>query len=182
VNDDSADLVARLRAGDEAAEAEFRASFGDLARRWAASRLRDPEAAHGVAQEVLLLSLRALREGTIRDEDNLAGFVYGTARRVIAGRLRRRAREQPVRPEIPPIDPRAGPEVAVAGHELALRLLGEIDRLPARDRRLLYDLVVDALPAERIADRMGLTPDVVRKRKSRIVATLRQRLSDDPAG
>jgi DNA-directed RNA polymerase specialized sigma24 family protein len=55
---------------------------------FAESRTRDPDLAQDIAQETLMAVIQALRNGQLRDAENLPGFVFGVARNVIGTALR----------------------------------------------------------------------------------------------
>jgi len=176
VSDDSLRLVERLRAGDAEAERHFHETYGHLVRRLALGQLFDPETARDIAQEVLLVTIVAVRNGTIRHENNLGGFVYGTARNVMHAWQRKRNQEErlsgPARLTAPPADPAPDPDEE-ARVEQAIR---EIRRLSHADQQILRWSLVEGMTSEEIAERLGITPVAARKRKSRALEVLKSRL------
>jgi RNA polymerase sigma-70 factor (ECF subfamily) len=176
VSDDSLRLVERLRAGDAEAERHFHETYGHLVRRLAVGQLFDAETARDIAQEVLLATIVAIRNGTIRDEGNLGGFVYGTAQNVMHAWQRRRNQEKRLsgqaRPSDPPADPVPDPDEE-ARVEQAIR---EIRRLSHADQQILHWSLVEGMTSEEIAERLGITPVAARKRKSRALEVLKSRM------
>jgi RNA polymerase sigma-70 factor (ECF subfamily) len=163
--------VDRVRAGDACAEEELVVQFER--RVWFAlrRRLRDREASRELVNDVLMAVVRAVRDGRLRDAARLPGFVYGTARNVannyVRGILARPA-EEPLGAHLSIADPSAGPEpderVAAVG-----RGLGRLDETA---REIVLMTLLDGLKPGEIARRLGLTPEVVRARKSRAVRKL----------
>jgi len=100
---EEAALLRRLKAGDEAAFSELWERFGPRLVGYAASRLGGDE---GLAEDATAQSLAAA-VGSIRSFDprrsSLSAWVYGVARRVIHGELRKQRRRAsvPVSAEVP---------------------------------------------------------------------------------
>ena len=168
---DRAALIARVMAGDRAAEDEFVAQFEHsvlLHVRW---RIRDREVSCELRDDVLMAVLDAMRTGRVQDAEKLPGFVRGTTRNLTNNWLRARR----ARPVEEPLDP----ALAVAG--LAERIeyreewtavrLG-LDHLGHMERQIMLMTVVDGFKPGQIARYLGLTPEVVRARKSRAVRKL----------
>jgi RNA polymerase sigma-70 factor (ECF subfamily) len=160
-------LVERIGRGDSSAEEEFVRAFLPRVLDFVGIRTHDQELAREVGQDVMLAVLCALREGRLRDPDNLPGFVYGTARNQLQDRLRRRAQEKldPLLPDfdIPHVDPR------YEDAEQLERAHQAIDALESVDRRILLMTLVDGLKPQAIARSLGLNGDVVRQRKTRAI-------------
>ena len=97
--DDDAALARRIidcaPERDAAAEAEICRRLGPRIRLYGLKHLRNEAAAADLMQDVLVMVLQKLREGTVREPERLASFVLGTARQmVVDGRRsgRRRGR------------------------------------------------------------------------------------------
>ena|ERR1017187_5131189 len=166
-------LVQRMQAGDRAAEEEFVRLFHPRIYALILSRTRNPEAARDLSQEALIAVLIALRAGSLRDLDKLAAFAQGTARNVANNFLRsnslRRSRENALPADLAE---RVAAPSQMAAAEVAARerLVGEaLAGLDTVDRNiLLMTILEDRKPGE-IASRVGLSPEVVRQRKSRAI-------------
>jgi RNA polymerase sigma-70 factor (ECF subfamily) len=164
-------LVERIATGEPAAEAELAERFGRRLQVMMAVRTRDREAARDLAQESLIAVLAALRKGQLREPERLAAFVHGTARNVLNNYFRQRQR-QPVSVELTPEAAWFVPEDEVESGERARALRGGLAQLEANDRAVLVMTLVENLKPGDIAQRLGLTAEVVRARKSRALKRL----------
>ncbi len=166
-------LVRRIGAGDRSAEDELAERFRRRVLAMSVARTRDGEAARDLAQEILLSVLQALREGKLRQEDRLSAFVHSTARNRINSYLQslRQRQEQPDLPERPPVE---SPEESFEQAERAALIRQALGRLRPQDRKILLLILVDGLKPREIARRLGLGPELVRKRKSRALQRIRQ--------
>jgi len=164
-------LADRVRGGEEGAEEEFVIRFHRRVYVMALARTRDPEVAEDLAQEVMLGVLQGLREGRLIDGEKLSAYVHGTARNLINNTFRSR-HQQPVGP-LPIGNPfeDAGEGAANIEHRT---LAGEaIAVLRPTDRAILCMTLVEGLRSEEAAERLQITPEAVRKRKSRALARAR---------
>jgi len=169
-------LVGRIRSGDEQAEARIVDLFSRpvrmMVRVRAGRRLEEDD----VVQEVFVAALTSLRRGQLRDADRLGAFVAGIARNVINKRLRNTRRAA-----VEPLAGNAGAAVADLREEIARRerrasVRRALDDLAPEDRRILVLTVIEGLRSSQIAQRLGLTEEAVRARKSRALKRLKARL------
>lgn len=170
---DPAGLADRIRLGDRDAEHALAAVFHDRVRLMALARTRDRELALDIAQDTIAEVLVALREGRLRDQEKLAGFVYSTARNRISDHYRvrgRRPREEPL-DEDPPSE---APDDPLEHAEQAAQVRAALATLPATDRQILLLTLVDGLKPGAIALRLALSDEVVRARKSRAIRKVRE--------
>ncbi len=171
-----AGLADTTSAEPSAAEEALVRQFHDRVFLIAHVRTRDREAARDIAQETMLAVIRNLRAGRLRDPEKLPNYISGTARNLINNYLRTRSR----RPEgsLPPEEipaPDCEPEFEESERRfLARRALSELR--PA-DRLILLLTLVDGLAPAEIAERLNLSPEVVRKRKSRALKRVREVLA-----
>jgi RNA polymerase sigma-70 factor, ECF subfamily len=157
--------VARLAAGDREAEAELVARFQPRIRVMMRARVRDAELARDLTQETLLAVVVALRKGQLREPSRLTAFVHGVARNIANGHLRgtRRLNEQPLETEtlaVPAdddVESRDRQQVVARG----------LAAIPREDRDILLLTLVEGLAPRQIAERLSVSADVVRQRKSR---------------
>jgi RNA polymerase sigma-70 factor (ECF subfamily) len=173
VPDDQAGLADRIRLGDRDAEDALAAAFHDRVRLMALARTRDRELALDIAQETMADVLVALREGRLREQEKLAGFVYGTARNRISDHYRtvgRRPREEPLDDE----PPGSAAEDPLEQAERNAHVRGALGTLPVMDRRILLMTLVDGLKPGAIARRLSLSDEVVRARKSRAIRKVKE--------
>ena len=132
-------------------------------------RLRDPEAAREIAQEVLLAVLVALRGGKLREPEKLPAFVSGTARNLVNNHFRS-LREQPNPVALDPETPSAvnlATEAELAEQRRTVR--GALERIDPRDRVILLLTLVEGMNPREIAPRVGLSAENVRTRKMRAI-------------
>ncbi len=170
-----ATLAERIRTGDPAAEEELVRWFSERVFLLLVARTRDQETARELVQEVLFAVLRALRNGHLREGQRLSAYVHGTARNLANNYLRQRGRQ----PVVVPVDPDLFPTHSSDQFESSerLRLVGRaLDRLEAAERRILHLTLVEGLKPGEIARQLGLTPEVVRTRKSRAVKKVTEAL------
>ena len=163
---DDTGLVERLRRGDPDAEAEFVARFGSRVRLAIASRVRDREAVREIANDSLFAAISAVRKGQLREDVRLGAFVHGICRNLANSHIR----SAMARPQEVELSPEAAIGDAAAEMEAReRRALVEraISRLEPMDRRILTEALADGRGAVEIAGRLGVTPEVVRTRKSR---------------
>ena len=163
--------VAGIAAGDAAAEAAFAVYFAPRVRAMLRARLRQPDAVLDLSQDTLVASILALRKGQLREPDRLPAFVHGVARNIVNNHLRgeHRRGEAPLDDEIaarlPAIDAREDDE------RRGLVAKGLASIAPA-DREVLQLTLVDGLHPREIAQRLSLSSDTVRQRKTRALKRL----------
>jgi RNA polymerase sigma factor (sigma-70 family) len=161
-------LASRLAAGDAAAEEEFVLLYRPRVLCVLRSRLRDWEMARELADDALMGALQALRAGRLKESFRLSAFVAGTARNVANNYLRTRMRQprpEPLEDELPGADPVAAMEEAER-LELVRRVIAGLDEI---DRSVLELTLGQGLKPGEIAQRLGLSAEVVRARKSRAI-------------
>jgi RNA polymerase sigma-70 factor (ECF subfamily) len=156
----SARLVARIRAGEAAAEGELIERFGRGIRFVLAGLARDPARVDDLYQETFRLALEKVRAGELREPEKLSGFLRQMARNLFLGERRKAARRvtEDLEAADPAADPGEGPLAVTLDREsarLVRRLLAELE--PARDRQILFRFYLSAEPKERICADLGLT-------------------------
>jgi len=167
-------LADRVRGGEEGAEEEFVIRFHRRVYVMALARTRDPEVAEDLAQEAMLGVLQGLREGRLIDGEKLSGYVRGAAKNLINNHFRVRGRTT-VEGVIPEREVgQDDPEQLVAERENLEIVERALAELKPDDREILRMTLVDGLKPGEIAARIGLTSEVVRKRKSRACKRLQQ--------
>jgi RNA polymerase sigma-70 factor (ECF subfamily) len=166
-------LAELIREGDRTAEAALVARYYRRVLLMAWARTRDSEVAADLAQETMLAVLQAVRNGKLVNPESLPGFVRGTAKNLINNHLRGMTAN---RQESVPLLPHPGldPEELAGGAERMDRVRRALVELGPEDRLVLLLTLVEGLRPREIAVRMGLSSEVVRKRKSRAVARLRE--------
>ena len=166
-------IAARVQAGDRSAEEKFVAIFQGRVRAFARVNINDPQLADELVQDVLWAVVRALREGRVQQPEQLAAFVFGTARNLLNDVVRTRAREK-LGP-LPEVEiPRAATEQQEFERGHAARQA--IAKLEPHERDVLMLSLVEGLNPEQIAERLGIKADAVRQRKARALRRLGETL------
>jgi RNA polymerase sigma factor (sigma-70 family) len=135
--------------------------------------------AEEVVQEALLRLWRAVRGQTI---DDPAAWTFRAAYRLAMDRHRGRRRWQAFLAAVRPtaIDARGRGEM-IAGRDELLAVWSEVDRLPARQRHVVYLHYQADLTFETIGRVLDIQPSSARAHAARGLATLRERLAGDDA-
>ena len=166
--EDHGRLVDRIRSGDGAAEEELVRFVSPRVFAMLVARTRDRETARDLLQDVLIAVIRSVRSGGLRDSERLVPFVHGTARNLVNNYFRDKVRE-------PRTEELTGDYAGIVNQDaaeaetrerLVHRALAMVDET---DRRIVLMTMVDGRKPGDIAERLGLSPDVVRQRKSRAI-------------
>jgi RNA polymerase sigma-70 factor (ECF subfamily) len=160
-------------ARDSAAEAELCRRLGPRIRLYGRKHLRNEAAAADLMQDVLVLLLGKLREGSVRDPEQIASFALGTARQMVVDRRRGDARRARILEKFP-IDvlpaELAEEEPEPIDAERLKRCLGA---LPERERAVLVMTFYDDRPADAVAADLKLSAGNVRVIRHRGLERLR---------
>jgi len=162
---DLAHLVARCESGHADAESALVQHFLPRVRAMMLARTRDVEIARDLTQDTLVAVLQAIRRGQVREPGRVAAFVHGVARNV-ANNHTRGVRAQAESP----LDALRSEPFAEDDHETRERqtlLARGLDAIAESDRQILLFTLVEGMKPGEIAQRLGLTAEVVRTRKSR---------------
>lgn len=173
---DDATLARRIAAAhpatDAGAEAELCRRFAPRVRLYGLRHLRDAHAASDLAQQVLMLTLEALRNGKLRDPEQLVSFLFGTCRQVVVDQRRTQARRDDLLAtyagDVPIADPSGGPRLDHA------RLGQCLQRLAERERSVLVLTFYDDRAAKDVAAELALTEANVRVIRHRALQRLRE--------
>jgi RNA polymerase sigma-70 factor (ECF subfamily) len=172
--EEQADLVARVEAGDQGAEARIAELFAPAIRAMARVRSRGSADPQDVCQDVLIAVITGLRRGQLRDAGRLAAFVAGVARNVISNELRVR-RARPAQP-LEELHAVADLRDEMARRDRTRMLHAALKDVSESDKQVLVLSLVDGLKSGEVASRLGLDAQVVRARKSRALRRLVDRL------
>jgi RNA polymerase sigma factor (sigma-70 family) len=166
------DLLARAQSGE-------REAFTELVERHHADLVRisfaitgDVDAARDAAQLAWIKAWQQLR--SVREPERLRTWLIAIAANEARQRIRADKRRR-VR-EISPITS-AGPDAFASADRLDLS--AALSRLEPDDRRLLALRYLAGMTADEIGSAIGLSGSGVRSRLSRLVAQLREELSND---
>lgn len=170
------ELIARIRVGDARAEEELVAIYQRSLLLITSVRTRDREAAKDLTQDILFAVLRGLRDGQLREADKLDAFVHGTARNLINNYLRSKARrrESDLSSAAEPIvEPIAQLELI----EKQRLVRSELESYSVLDQQILLLSLLDGHSLVEIADRLNVSHDAVRQRRSRVIRKLTKKFS-----
>jgi len=154
--------------GDPRAEAELCRRFARRALLYGLKHLGSPAAAEDLAQEALVTVLLALREGKLREADQIASFVLGTCRTLALAQRRKSARREALLAREP---------VQQAAEQLprevdGQRLQGCLEKLGEREQAIVVMTFQQDHSAEAIAEALGLSTGNVRVLRHRTLARL----------
>ena len=156
-----------------AEESELVRRFGPRIRLFGLRHLREEQAAQDLVQEVLLVTLTALRDDRVQKPDELASFVLGTCRLTVTNR--RRVEQRRTRliaefaPELAPAAPAAADSTVVPEH-----LVECLDRLAPRERTVIVLTFYAERDGDAIARELGTSAGNVRVIRHRALARLRE--------
>lgn len=160
-------LVRALAEGNPEAEREFALRFLPRVRAMLRARLRNSDLATDLVQDVMIESICALRRGQLREPSKLTAFVLAIARNVLYSHFSdvKRSPESLEFPDDLPDLRSVSDEFEVEQRRvLAMNAIAALD--PA-DKIILHLTLVDGLKPGVIAQKLGLSPEVVRQRKVR---------------
>jgi RNA polymerase sigma-70 factor (ECF subfamily) len=169
---DYVQLVERIGAGDRAAEETLFLHFQHGICTMLMARTHDRELAQDLQQEALWEAIAALRRGQLREPLKLPGFVVTIARNLLSHYFRTSQR----RPRMTALPANlAAPAPGTCMDDENDRLVADaLLQISANDRMILQSILVDGASLAQIAQRHGLSAEVVRKRKSRALSRLRK--------
>ncbi len=174
--DEAGALAERIRAGEGSAEGEFVNLFRRRVFLVAFARTRDREAALDLTQEVLVAVLKAMRAGQIRESNKLAAFVQGVARNLINNFLRTRVHRAECDLDSVGI-PRYDPVEELESADRGRLIRRELKSYSVQDQQILLLSVVDGHSLTEIAQRLGMSHDAVRTRKSRLIRKMTKKFA-----
>lgn len=156
------DLVRRIAAGEEQAEAELVERCGRTLRFLARRFTRDEADAEDLYQETLLLALEKIRRHEVREPEHLAAFLRALAKNLSIGQYRRRSYEvEKPAAELPDApDEQPNPLGGLLHREriqITRRLLAELS-VP-RDRDVLFRYYIAEESSPRICGDLAIDSD-----------------------
>jgi RNA polymerase sigma-70 factor (ECF subfamily) len=181
MNRDDEDLLAAIRAGDDAAMGALLTRHAPAIYRFGVKMCRDPEDAKDVLQETLLAAARGVRE--FRGASSLSTWLYTVARSFCI-KKRRTSKFAPRETvslddqasSVQPHAPEKGPEETASDNELTALLDRAIASLDPANREVLVLRDVEGLTAPEVAEVLGVSVDAVKSRLHRARAEVRARL------
>ena len=168
-------LAQRILAGDRSAEDELVSTYRRGVFVIAVARTRDREAAHDLTQEILIAILKALRDGQLREATKLAAFIQGTARNLINNYLRAKTHHAEV--ELDEEAFSSDPVEELESLERQRLVRRELESFSITDQQILLLSLVDGHSLAEVAQRLHLSHDAVRARKSRAVRKITKKFA-----
>ena len=175
-NEATLTLAQRILEGDRAAEEELVNTYRRGVLVIATARTRDREAAHDLAQEVLMAAIQALRQGKLREHDKLGAFIHGVARNLINNFLGSRSH----RSECELDDDQsygADPIVELESIERRRLVRKELAAFGVTDQQILLLSLVDGHSLAEVAKRLNMSHEAVRARKSRAIRKITKKFA-----
>ncbi|MDT0341502.1 RNA polymerase sigma factor [Streptomyces litchfieldiae] len=173
-----ADLLTRVRAGDDAAFGELYRRHARSVRQHARGNGLDSHTAEDVTEEAFVRTLEALRHGG-GPRSSARGYLLVTVRRMAAGWFAGNREERAVSD----LAGAAASARETAHHSAETRALVRADRsllttaflsLPVRWREVLWRTAVEGQPLSRVGDELGLSPNATAVLAHRAREGLRQ--------
>jgi RNA polymerase sigma-70 factor (ECF subfamily) len=176
---DEATLVRAIVAARPAiaaeAESELCRRLGPRVRLYGLKHLRDAQAAADLVQQVLLVTLQRLRAGELRHPEHVVSFVLGTSRMTVLDLRRGGARRERLLGRLH--EEPAAIESDTSSEVERQRLIGCLHGLSERERSVLILTFCDDMPADEVANELGLQPGNVRVIRHRALQRLRDCLA-----
>lgn len=182
----NAELARRVQAGGTragAAEAELCGRFWQRARLYGLRHLRGVTEAEDLAQQVMEVTLTALRGGRVDDLDLLDRYVLGVCRNV-AHELRRsgeRTRKAAQRLALEPTPAVEQPPEPPWGTRSVKRLTLCLGGLSQREQRVVHLSFAEWRPSAEIAEQLGVATGNVRVIRYRALRKLRECMDQEGA-
>lgn len=156
---------------DVAAEELFCRRFAPRIRLFGLKRLRSDAGAADLVQDVLILVLDKLRAGEVRELDQIASFVFGTARQLVIDSRRTSGRRTRL---LDTFEMALEPAGESASHTFDTdRLTHCLQLLAERERAVLVMTFYDDCAADELGTRLGLSAGNVRVIRHRGIERLR---------
>jgi RNA polymerase sigma factor (sigma-70 family) len=172
-NPDWADLVSRIRAGDDAGMEELYRVFSRGIRFYLCRQLGGQELDDKVHDSFLIV-VHAIQRGELREPERLMGFVRTVVRRQVAAYIdkavHRRRDEVDMDTVIRLVDVGTNPEVTAMAQQRTELAQSVLEEMAERDREILTRFYLYEQSQEQICEAMNLTETQFRLLKSRAKA------------
>jgi len=152
-------------------ESELYRRFAPRVRLYGLKHLRDEAAADDLAQQVLLVAIERLREGEVRNPDQIGSFILGTSRMLADATGRKTRRRESLTAQFHAAELYAEPVTALDDIDVVERCLHS---LAERDRRVLVLTFYAEKTSPEIAEDLGVTGTVVRVARHRALERMRE--------
>jgi RNA polymerase sigma-70 factor (ECF subfamily) len=164
-------VSARGPGAAEAAETELYRRFAPRVRFYGLRHLRDEDAARDLVQQVMLLTIEKLRDGSIRDADQIGSFILGVSRMMTIDLKRRERRRERLR-QVFAAEPSAAESFSDSTTDLD-RLQSCLGRLGGRERLIVLLTFYAERSARQVGEELLLAEGNVRVIRHRAIAKLR---------
>jgi RNA polymerase sigma-70 factor, ECF subfamily len=173
-----AELVRQIAFGrDREAEAELCRRMAPRIRLYGLRHLRDECAADDLAQQVLIITLEALRAGRLREPDKLASFVLGTCRMTVLNLRRGAERKERLLEQYGADLPMAAqPGMPQLDHDHLQRC---VQNLNERERTVVVMTFYDEQTGADVASFLGVSEANLRVIRHRAIRQLRECMGVD---
>lgn len=164
-------IAARTPGSGETAESELYRRFAPRVRLYGLRHLRNEDAARDLVQQVLLVAIEKLRDGSVRDADQIASFILGMSRMMANDLKRQEWRRRKLRDTF--LAPLA---FAAQASDILLdvdRLEACLARLAERDRVVVLLTFYAERTAPEVGRELGVTEGNVRVIRHRAIERLR---------
>jgi RNA polymerase sigma-70 factor (ECF subfamily) len=168
------ELVGLARAGERRAEEEVCRRFAPAVRAFARRRLRGADAVEEFTQDVLLLTIEALREGRIEQAERLGGFVLGICRNLALDRARQRERREALWQAYGAALQSVSIEAIEGEHYEIAHLEDCLSQMSKRSRDVLRLGYIEARDHAEVAAILQISPQNARVLRHRTLASLRE--------
>lgn len=173
VNRELPKIVARAQAGDAAAFSEIYARYAGHVLRYLYARVREPESAQDLTQEVFVRVLKGIEGFEYRGEKSFLGWLYTIAGNVLIGQVRRKHPvSTPLDEGIDIVDPRGQDVVHAIFDRLALEQA--IHQLTEDQQQVLTLKFFADMSNTEIARLIGRTEGAVKALQHRALHALQQ--------
>lgn len=169
------ELVARIIAGDAAAEEEMIRRFSRGLRFMIQRRVKNPEDARDISQDTLVVVIMKIRAGELNKPESLQPFIYGVAQKIIASHFMRENRhwEKITEPMTEVFSTELGPFEQLEKVQIAAYVTQLISELRMeRDRSLLTRYFVDEVDKADLCKELNVSPLHFDKLKHRAITRL----------
>jgi len=145
-------------------ERHFASYFGELLYLKLRSRLRSAQAIEDIRQETLLRVLRSLRQkGGVEHPERFGAYVNAVCNNVLMEHFRAERRYDQIGEDQPePVDRKVDLDAPLIDRERRREVERVLAELPARDRELLRELLLEEKDKDEVSARMNVDPDYLR--------------------
>ena len=178
----TAQLVQLAKAGDREAFDRLVALFRPRLEAAVATRigpgLRAKLEVEDVVQETILRALRSIESFEWRGDESFLRWLAGIAEHILRDQADRERLRRAVALESDVAGEGTSPSVAARREERFSRLEQAIEVLPPEYREVILLARVEGLPVQKIAERLGMTPNAVSQRLWRALRKLRDEFGE----